>query len=472
MIHKIIKSIFYRIKYLSRKVLPMILMAVFLIQPGLSQSNEEVFSLDLEGCIDFALENSWNLENSRIDVKIANKQVKETVGRGLPQIDGEVSYMNNFAVQTVFLPAVFFADDPSSIPDNAPPVPVRFGVQNTGTAGISLSQLLFDGSYLVGLQAANTYQELSRRSLEASEVEVVAAVTKAYYGVLIAKERLDLIDANFKRLDTLLYETNIMLENGFAEQLDVDRIRLNYNNILTERENTQRILALNYALLKYQMGMGVNQTLLLEGSLDDYDFEPYNVQTLEDSMRFAQRKDYSVLQTSRDLSLLDLKNYRVANLPKLNGFVGFGYNSGTDTFDDLMNTNNWFNYGNFGVSLSIPIFSGMQRYNRIQQAKLAVEKSENDLNAMQNTILLEIEQAKTAYNNALNRLETTEENMALAQRIYDVTKEKNQAGLGSNFEVVEADTDIKEAETNYYSAFYDVLVSKVDLEKALGILSK
>jgi len=348
---------------------------------------------------------------------------------------------------------------------------VRFGVQHTGSAGINVNQLIFDGSYLVGLQAANTYQELSRRSKEATEEEIAANVMKAYYGVLISKERLDLLKANFLRLDTLLYETNIMLENGFAEQIDADRVKLNHNNIVASMENTKRILALNYVLLKFQMAMDVKQPLLLEGSLDELSLKPFNIQQLEDSLRFNSRKDYRVAQTQLELERLDLKNNIVANYPKLNGFVGFGYNSGTDTFNEITNfSDNWFNYGNFGATLSIPIFSGMQRHNRIQIAKIDVLKAENNVEAFENNILQQVEQAKTEYNNAFNTLEAYKENMELAKRIYNVTKEKNEAGVGSNFEVVEADTDYKEAETNYYSSFYDVLVSKVDLEKALGIL--
>lgn len=444
------------------------LLLMLSIASGAIAQEQEIYSFNLEECIEYALDNSYEIKNAQLDVQIGKRQVKETVGIGLPQVNGEVSYMNNFAIQTVFLPAVFF--DPNAEP-GAPPTPVRFGVQHTGTAGINISQILFDGSYLVGLQAANTYQDLSIRSKEATEEEIAANVMKAYYGVLIAKERLDLMQANFNRLDTLLHETSIMQENGFAEQIDVDRIKLNYNKIVAEMENTKRMLALNYALLKFQMGMGVNQTLLIEGTLQDLRLEPYNVQSLEDSLQFNSRKDYRVVKTQLELEKLDLKNNIVANYPTLNAFMGIGYNSGTNTLGDFTNfSENWFNYGNFGATLAIPIFSGMQRNSRIQIAKLEVQKAENDVFAFENMILQQIEQAKTDYNNALNTLEATKENVELAQRIYNVTKEKNQAGIGSNFEVVEADTDYKEAETNYYSSFYDVLVSKVDLEKALGIL--
>mgnify|MGYP001056320422 CR=1 FL=1 len=449
-----------KLKFLSTLI-------VISIAANVMAQEEETFSFSLEECIEYALENSYEIKNATLDVQIAKRQVQETVGIGLPQVNGEVSYINNFAIQTVFLPALFFDEnaDPNATQG------VRFGVQHTGSAGINVNQLIFDGSYLVGLQAANTYQELSRRSKEATEEEIAANVMKAYYGVLISKERLDLLKANFLRLDTLLYETNIMLENGFAEQIDADRVKLNHNNIVASMENTKRILALNYVLLKFQMAMDVKQPLLLEGSLDELSLKPFNIQQLEDSLRFNSRKDYRVAQTQLELERLDLKNNIVANYPKLNGFVGFGYNSGTDTFNEITNfSDNWFNYGNFGATLSIPIFSGMQRHNRIQIAKIDVLKAENNVEAFENNILQQVEQAKTEYNNAFNTLEAYKENMELAKRIYNVTKEKNEAGVGSNFEVVEADTDYKEAETNYYSSFYDVLVSKVDLEKALGIL--
>mgnify|MGYP001101241577 CR=1 FL=1 len=435
--------------------------------PLWAQDKPDSYSMSLQECIDFAIENAAEIQNAQLDVLQAEKQVKETIGIGLPQVDGEVNWMNNFAIQTVFLPAAFF---PDGAPGD-PAVPVRFGVQHTASAGINLNQLIFDGSYIVGLQAANTYQDLSRKALVQSKIATAEAVTKAFYSVLINKERLTLIIKNVNRLDTLLRETQIMYDNGFAEKIDLDRIKVNFNNLSAESKNTQRLLALSYSLLKFQMGMDINTELILNGSLEDISLAEIEVDAA-DNFDYKNRIEFSQLLTQREINILDLKNRRVANWPKLNGFVGLGYNAGKDSFSDIVtfDGNTWFEYGNFGLSLKVPVFSGFQRHNRIQQAKIEVAKTENNLNNLRKNIDLQIDQAQTNLNNALESLEAQQENMELANEIYEVTKIKYQEGVGSNFEVIEADTDAKEAETNYYNALYDAIIAKIELKKALGIL--
>jgi outer membrane protein TolC len=447
-----------------------LLLGILLIPAILSAQEKEVYELNLQECITYALDNQVAVQNAKLDVLSAEKRVKETVGIGLPQIDGEVNYINNFAIQTVFLPAVFFAEDPNNVPDNAPPVPVRFGVQHSGTAGITLNQLIFDGSYLIGLQASATYKELSQKALKQTKIDIVEAVSKAFYAVLVNKERYQLVENNFARTDTLLYETKIMYQNGFAEKIDVDRIQLSLNNIIAERENTKRLLAMSYIILKFQMGMDVDAELVPVGTLKEIDPQIVAA-TLGEVSSVEDRIEYSLLQTQRDLNILDMRNYKVANYPRLNGFVGLGYNSGTDSFNDLTQFDDWFEYGNWGLSLAVPIFSGFQRKYRIQQAKIEVAKSENNLRNMRNTIEFEVAQSKTSLENALENLEMQRENRQLATNIYEVTRVKFQQGVGSNLEVVEAETDAKNADSSYYNALYDAVVAWIDLKKALGELN-
>jgi outer membrane protein len=428
---------------------------------------------NLEQCIDYALNNNESIKNAVLETTSSRYRVKETFGLGLPQVDGELGYSNDFAIRTIFLPAEFFAEDPASVPDNAAPVPVRFGIPHTASAGIQIRQLIFDGSYLVGLQAANVYQELSHQEVVRSRINTVEAVTKAFYTVLINRERMGLISQNYLQLDTLLRETSMMYQNGFAEKIDVDRIRVRFNNLRTEQRNMNRTLALSYQILKFQMGMPLDHELRIEGSLSNLNLDGLDLDQEINRFKYDQRIEFAMMNTQRELAMLNHKNRKVANYPNLYGFVGAGFNSGTNTFSELSDFSaNWFGYGNVGVSLSIPIFSGLQRSYRIQQAKIEVLQRENDLQSTRRIIAFELEQARTLLRSSLESLESQRENMELASGIYNVTKIKYQAGVGSNLEVVEAETTYKESETNYYLALFDALIAKIELEKALGILIK
>jgi outer membrane protein len=443
------------------------------VSMGMTSSGDSSFVYTIDQCINYTLKNRESIKNAVLESNSSKYRVRETFGMGLPQVNGEISYSNDFAIRTIFLPAEFFADDPNSVPSDEPSVPVRFGIPHSASAGLQVSQLIFDGSYLVGLQAAQVYQELSTKEIERSKITAVEEVTKAFYTVLINKERMELINQNQLQLDTLLRETSLMYQNGFAEKIDVDRIKVRLNNIRTEQKNMKRVVHLSFQLLKFQMGMDLNHQLEINGSLDNMNLANLDLENEIDQFKHEKRIEFSMLRTERELSLLNLKNNKVANYPSLYGVLGSGFNTGTNTFSELTDfSKNWFGYGNFGFTLSVPIFSGMQRNYRIQQAKVEVMQTENNINLLRRSISIELVQAEAQLASSMESLESEKENMDLARGIYNSTKIKYQAGVGSNLEVVEAETMYKQAETNYYQALYDALIAKIELEKALGILIK
>ncbi|MEM9833428.1 MAG: TolC family protein [Bacteroidota bacterium] len=425
--------------------------------------------LSLDACLVYALQNSETIEIAELERAIAKADVGVTKSQGLPQLSGSINYNNNYAIQTQFLPAVFFAEDPNEVPADAPPVPVRFGVNHTGTAGVSLSQMLFDGSYFVGLEAARTYTELSDKSYQQSKVEVAEQVTKAYYTVLVNRERQELVNSNFDRLDTLLRETRLMYENGFVEKIDVDRLLVQYNNSRAEQENTSRLTELSYYLLKFQMGIPVGQEITLAGNIQDIDFDPEIA--AESEFQYEQRPEYAQILVNQELVQLDMKNNRVQYIPKLTANAAFGYNTGVDDFSEIASfSDQWFEYGFVGITLDIPIFDGLRKYHAIQKNKVQARQIELQSRFLRNQIDLEIAQARVDLQNSLDALEVQEENLDLAQEVFRVTNIKYQEGVGANLEVIEAENALQTAETNYFNALYNALIAKVDLKKSLGIL--
>lgn len=437
-------------------------------------------AMTLEDCLEYAYQNNENLKNAALEQSIAKADVGVTKAQGLPQIDGTISYTNNFAIQRQFLPdfispSVYgvllqegLLPEGSQIPD--PGIfPAAFGVPHSGNAGITASQMIFDGSYFVGLNAARTYADLMQKEFNQSKVNTTEQVTKAYYTVLVNEERQKLINSNFNRLDTLLNETRIMFENGFAEKIDVDRIRVQFNNAKTERDKINRLAEVSYLLLKFQMGMPIEQEIQLADRISDIDMD---LEISEEAdFTYTDRIDYAILQVNRDLVNLDMRNNRVQYLPSLTANGSIGYNTGVSEFGEITNfSDRWFQYGFFGASLNIPIFDGLRKYNSIQKNKLQLQQLENQTRQLENNIDLEIVQARVNLQNNIETLAVQQENLELARNVFDVAKIKYQEGVGSNLEVITAEDELQTAETNYFSALYDALIAKVDLEKALGNL--
>jgi outer membrane protein TolC len=443
-----------------------------LVSAALAQSVDTLDTrqpMDLEACLAYAFANNTVIENSKLDQRIARTDVGVTKSQGLPQLSAAASYDNNYIIQTQFLPAEFFAEDPTTVPENAPAVPVDFGVPHTGRATASLTQMIFDGSYFIGLKAARVYSELAAKNVEQSKVVTAEQVTKAYYTTLINQDRQQLLSSNFQRLDTLLRETELMFESGFAEKIDVGRVKVQYNNAKTELEQNKRLTEVSYLLLKFQMGMPLEQDIALADKISDVEFS-YEFAD-EANFKYNDRAEFAQIQINRDLTQLDLRNNRIQYLPKLTANANFGYNSGVSEFNEIVDFDrNWFEFGSFGFNLNIPIFDGLRKHHTIQKSKLQLQQLENQADFLKNQIDLEIVQARVNLQNNLETLEVQQENLELAQEVFDVTKIKYQEGVGSNLEVTEAQNALQSAETNYYNALYSALIARVDLKRALGTL--
>lgn len=464
-----------------------------------AQSNNGGQAFTLEQCISYALENSINIKNAALDERIAKARVKETRGIGLPQINASASAQHNRDLprffgekQTVygfagkdangdpipydqFLPGL--ADDDVIAGQNF------FQLQNAGNANIGLTQILFNGSYLVGLQAANAYRDLAVKQSNQTKEQIVQQVSKAYYGVLINKDRLSLFESNISRVESLLKTTQAMNENGFVEAIDVDRLKVTLNNLNAEKSKFANLQILSLHLLKFQMGYPMNENLEVTGDIASLSVDENVLQSYTADFDYGKRSDFQLLQANQRLQSLNLKNKHAASLPSLVAFANYGWATQSGTFGGLFKTetnlgevvgvgpDKWYPVSSLGLSLSVPIFSGLQRTYQIQQAKLELLKVENNFTALKSGIDMEVKQSAIAYLNAITSLKSQNENRQLAENVARVTRIKYEEGVGSNLEVVEAESSLREAQINYYSALYDALVAKVDLDKAYGKLS-
>jgi len=421
-------------------------------------------SFSLKQAVDYAITHQVQVKNSQIDLQNASAKINEIKAMGLPQVNGSVALTNNIVLQRAFIPAKIF--NPAAADGEL--IAAKFGVDNSGFASVGLSQLVFDGSYLLGLKASSVYKELSVKSVTQSKQQVAENVTKAYYGILVNEKRIGLLSLNLARLDTLLKETRELNKQGFVEKIDVQRLDVQANNLRTELENVNRLQELSYSLLKFQMGYPMEEPIRVTESLEKIELATFNTNAAGD-FSYTNRIEYSILQTQENLAELDLKSIKAGYLPRLVLNANYGYNAGANAFSDLM-TKQWFDNAAVTVALQIPIFDGFSKKYKAVQSENNLQKVRQSYGLLKSSIDLQRLQANITLKNALESMKEQKSNLDLANEISRVTRVKYQQGVGSNLEVLNAESSIKESQANYFTALYNALIAKVEVEKANGTL--
>ncbi len=417
----------------------------------------------LKEAVDYAVSHHVQVKNAQIDVLNAEAKIKEIKAIGLPQLNGNIALTNNVLMQKMFIPAKFF--NPSAAEGEL--IAAKFGVENSGFSSLGLNQLIFDGSYLIGLKASAVYKELSQKSLTQSKQQIAENVTKAYYGILVNDHRMGLLEANIGRLDSMLKDTRALNKAGFAEKIDVQRLEVQANNIKTEKENLSRLQELGYSLLKFQMSYPLEDPIELKD-----DLEKVRLQYLEKSaapFEYTNRIEYSILKTQENLAELDVKNVKSGYLPRVVFSGNYGANTGANAFGDLFRKQ-WYDNAAITFSVQIPIFDGFSKKYKAIQSQNNLQKVRQSYDLLKASIDLQRNQSSISLRNALESLREQKSNLDLANEISRVSRVKYKQGVGSSLEVLNAEASIKESQVNYFTALYNALIAKVELEKANGTL--
>lgn len=431
-----------------------------LFQSKAQEANANSFSI--QQSIDYAYKNSPNYLNAQSDVLMAKYKRKEVIGMAMPQISASVDMKNFLAIPTSLIPAQIFGGQEGTF------APVKFGTTFQTTPGVSASLLVFSADYLVGLKATKEMIALMNISVTRSKTDLVSQVSKAYYGVLVNKERIKLLDANLTKLGKLLSDTKAFNKQGFVEQIDVDRLEVAFNNLTTDKQKTERLITLSEYMLKFQMGYVGKENLILTDSLSISD----NTEISGSTIDVSKRSEYQLLEGQQRLNTINLKRLKFGYMPTLVAYGSYSFSGYGNDLKYLNSINKWYPTQVIGATLSISVFDGLQRHYKIQQAKLDFKKGENNLKSIQMAIELEGASSAINFNNAVSSLEIQKRNLELAKNIYNVSQKKYEQGVGSNLEVINAQSSLKESETNYFNAIYDMLVYKIDYLKATGSLVK
>jgi|TARA_B110000902_G_scaffold147180_1_gene169758 outer membrane protein TolC len=416
-------------------------------------------SLSLDQALDMALQKNTTLLNAALDIDYAETQVNEIKAQGLPQISGSADFNHTFIIPTQIIPGDFVGQPGTTIA-------TQFGVPFNANVGIGANQLLFDGSFFLGLKAASEFVKISELSASASEIDIREGVTKAYYMALISQQNIVQLNTSLANIKKLQSETDQLYNAGFAEKLDVDRLTLSVSNMEININKLQNQAKLAKQLLLNSIGIDVNQDLTLTSVMPE---EPITDSALA-GFNADNRIEIQLINQQQELNQLSLKRYKMGYIPNLYG--NFSYGTSTFASDGEFNTlgNDWFGNGRYAVSLNVPIFDGFYKKAKMDQVKIDIEKTQNTKQQALLSMNLQVSQAKTNYTNALKSIELQKGSQTLAESIYNTTTIKFKEGIGSSFEMINAESELTQAKTNYLNALYELNVARIDLNKALGKL--
>ncbi|MDO6433747.1 TolC family protein [Flavitalea sp. BT771] len=420
----------------------------------------QLHEFSLTQAIDYAAKNSVMVRNALLDLQIQQQSNRATTSQALPQITGNLGLTDNVKIPTTLIPGEFIGQPAGTF------VPLQFGTQYNANAGITLKQVLFDGQVFVGLQARQASLDFYQKKQEVTEQMLRANIEKVYYQLLISKSQIAQIDANITNQQELLHNSTEMFKNGFAEQLDVDRSNVQLANLQTEKIQLELNISNGYLGLKVLMGMPVKDSLRLTDSLT---YDMIRDATLSDDYKYADRRDFQLLQVNKKLNEYDISRYKKMYIPTANLTANYSQNQFSNKFD-LTQKNSWFPSAYIGLNISVPIFDGFFKDANVKQAKLRLRQTENNIDSMKIRIDNDVKQAQLRFSAALATLDFQKKNMDLSDRVYAQTRKKYDQGLGSNTEITTALADQKTAQANYFNALYSAIVARVDYLNAIGKL--
>lgn len=429
---------------------------IFLSYTGFSQ--DETTSFTLNEAIAFALENNYSALNADRDIVDARKQKWETIAAGLPQITGDVSYQNFLKQPVSLIPAEFFGGEPGEFQ------PIVFGQPQQATATATLRQQVFDGSYIVGVQATKAFLSYSQNNKEKTAQEVRKAVVEAYGNVLLARESVGILRNNLDALNDNLYETQKLYENGLVEEESVEQLQITFSTVESQFNNALRLENITLQMLNLVMGLPLDSPTQLSEDLNDLAQAYVDPAILDAPFIMENNVDFKLVNNLNEQRYYELKLAKSRALPTLNAFLNYGSTAFSDSFTFFDSEQQWFDSSILGFDLSIPIFSSLKRSANTQRAKIALEKAKTQLKETQEQIRLQLEKAKSDYQLAVEQYNTTQENLNLAERIERKNQIKYKEGIASSFELRQAQTQLYSAQQEYLQSMVDVINAKTELE--------
>ncbi len=464
----------------------LLILAVATFTLGFSQSQElyaksdTVYRFTLQQAIDYATEHNIQIINGQLDVKKAQWQIWQTTAMGLPQVNGNINYKQYPELPTQLMPNFIspviyqvnmrdFGLTPTHpIDTTQTKMPVQFGSEYNGGWGITVNQLIFSGEYIVGLQAARIFKEMSEQKYQKTVRDLKASVEQSYVLLLIAYESKRILNETYQNTLKLKEKTEQLVASGMGEPTQVDQMNYVVYQLKNQLKTIERQEELAERLLKFQLGINFEDSLVLTTSLDELKSKLRLGDYLTDTFSIQQNIDYKLVATQEHLAKLDLRREEAKLLPKVAGFYTYSKNAMRDEFNFFDNTQPWFKTELFGFQVDIPLWGSGSKIASISQKKIDYLKAQNTRQMMEQQLSIQYLQARTNFVNAYERLLNEQENIRLTKKIYEDTKTKYLNGAASSLELTQAQNQYLQAEGNYYNAMMDLIKAKTELEKFLN----
>ncbi|WP_300596874.1 TolC family protein [Niabella sp.] len=465
-----------------QKIRLMVMAIAGLMIAGSAYAQDSTHYFTLQQALEYGQKHNVQAKNALLDIQLQQQVNREVTGSAYPQIsaNGSATYNPNVAVQrfpNFFAPAIIGVLQQLDVRDgNGKPIgnpanadygfiDAQFGTKWNSNAGVSLSQILFDGQVFTGLQARKTLIDYKVKASEVTAEQIRYNIAKVYYQLIVSKTQIDLIDSNIALVSKNRNDTKIMYDNGFAEKLDIDKLDVQLANLRSQKIQILNNVNNGYLGLKVLMGMPISEQLVLADSLTDDNIK----EGILDAMNadYLERKDYQAAVLGAKLNEYDMQRYKYSKIPTLSLSGNYTKMAMENSLGKMINSQ-WFTASSIALNLHVPIFTGFATNAKIEQAKLKLRQTQNQIEALKINIDNEREAAKNTFKSAITDMDYQKQNMKLAENVYQQTKKKYEMGTGSQIEIDNARVQLQSAQTNYYNALYNAVVAKVDFLKAIG----
>jgi outer membrane protein TolC len=436
-----------------------ILAGVLFISTWTFGQAQEPLSFSLEQARNYAVEHSYFTQKAVLDQEMADRKMKEVTAIGLPQVSGTADFKNFIDIPTSIVPDF-------SNPGSGNQIPLQFGTDFNASAGLSVNQLIFNGSYIVGLQAAKAYREMAEKQVVKTERDIKNDVTIAYGNVIVSEENMKTLKGNKDYLEQTLTETQALYEAGFGQEQDVDQLTILVQTAKIQYDRAERLVEIFRNVLKFQMGLESTTSIVLTDNLDVL------VQYGNDSSIVTQpfdvnaNIDYTIAVNNQELQYLNFKNKKAEFLPTLGAF--YNYQQTYQNNDLSWNNNNWFPTSLWGLQLNVPIFSSGQRIHVKKQAEMNWQKSEIDTKMAEQQLMVDFLTRKSQYQFTVDQYKNTKDNLDLVQRIVNRETIKYQEGMSSSLNLANTQIQFFQIQANYIQSIVEMITARSEMDKILS----
>jgi outer membrane protein len=449
---------FYQKRRYCLLVKVMCVITAFIFSSLIHAQGAEVQGFSLRSAQEFAVEHSYDVMRSQMDILAAEKKVREIVSTGFPQLSSTIDYMNNIELATMVIPNIFEGKPEEKIP-------VQFGTRHNASAGFTLSQLIFSGSYFVGLKTSKIFRQLADQNYARTKLDILETVTNTYYLILVSEESERILSSNLANLEKTHYEIRERYKEGFVAETDADLVQISVTKLKNSLQAVIRQKEVAYKLLKFQMGLDLSEQIVLTDKLEDVLQQIDISKVANTEFEVEQNIDYKLLKTQEEFSEMALKNEKSKYFPTVSAFYSYQWNAFRDAFNFLNSQERWFRTQVLGVNINIPIFtSGVQRA-KVAQASIALKQARTARIQASQGLTVEAATLKSALDSARENYLNTKENMRLAAKVYEVTLIKYKEGVASSLDLIQAHDKYLMAQSEYIQAMSGLLTAKNQLDR-------